>query len=144
MNNIRQKPKRDRLSPQQQDIIHRQQRETQSANTWLKQQGIKPQQLTKGCLELVQATKLATNTLKQHGRLLNEQEAQTLNRFLMRANSRARETIALGQCWAVMNIAKATLRRAAQRDKQIKRRIHKLRHARKQSSQGNTPAQTMG
>lgn len=133
MNNIRQTPKRDRLSHRQRDINHQQQRDTQSANSWLKQQGVKPKDVHVGFTELFQATKLATNTLKQHGRLLNAEEANTLNRFLLRSGSKARASISLGQCWAVMNIAKATLRRAAQRNKQVQRRIQKLRHSKTQA-----------
>jgi hypothetical protein len=137
------KPK-DRLTHKQREIIYKQRQDSAAATQWLKSQGIKDDHLHIGIKEMFEAAKLATNTLKHNGRLLSAEEAQTLNRFLLRTGKKSRSKITQGQCWTVMNIAKAAVRRAAKAQKNTQQRIRKLRHARKQSPQGNTPVQTMG
>lgn len=86
---------------------------------WLQQQGIQVSTIYVGTAELFQATKLATNTLRDWGRLLQHTEAHTLNAFLQRTrHTQQRGKITQGQCFKVMNIAKAAQRRAAKSRKQ--------------------------
>lgn len=81
---------------------------------WLKQQGINVAHIYVGTAELFQATKLATTTLRDFGRLLAQNQAHTLNNFLRSARSgKTRTKITQGQCFKVMNIAKQAQRRSA-------------------------------
>jgi hypothetical protein len=64
--------------------------------------------------ELFQATKLATNTLREHGKLLRHNQANTLNNFLQATrNYKKRNKITQGQCFKIMNIAKQAQRLCA-------------------------------
>lgn len=86
---------------------------------WLAQQGINVAHIYAGTAELFQATKLATATLKDWGRLLEQNQAQTLNQFLKATRSaRTRDKITQGQCFKVMNIAKQVQRKSAKLHKQ--------------------------
>lgn len=79
--------------------------------TWLADNGINIKHIYAGTTELFQAEKLATTTLKQHGRLLQHNQATTLNTFLKAAKKKnARSKITQGQCFTVMNIAKQAQR----------------------------------
>lgn len=101
-----------------QDITQRKQ-----TDKWFKQNGIQVHNIYVGTTELFQATKLATVSLKEYGRLLNASEAHALNEFLKRTrNQKLRTRITQGQCWAVMNITKCIQRRAAQAKKRAQRR----------------------
>lgn len=91
------------------DIRHKNQ-----TDHWLAQHGINVAHIYEGTADLFQATKLATVTLKDWGRLLEQNQAQTLNQFLKATRSpRTREKITQGQCFKVMNIAKQAQRRSA-------------------------------
>lgn len=91
------------------DIAQRKQ-----TDDWLAQQGINVAHIYAGTAELFQATKLATATLKDWGRLLGQNQAHTLNQFLQATRSaRTRERITQGQCFKVMNIAKQAQRKSA-------------------------------
>ena len=82
---------------------------------WFSQNGIKVAHIYAGTAELFQATKLATATLKHCGRLLEQNQAQTLNHFLKATRSApTRQKITQGQCFKVMNIAKQAQRKSAQ------------------------------
>ena len=86
---------------------------------WLAQQGINVAHIYAGTAELFQATKLATATLKDWGRLLEQNQANTLNQFLKATRSaRTRDKITQGQCFKVMNIAKQVQRKSAKLHKQ--------------------------
>jgi len=88
------------------------QRET--TDKWLKQNGVNVAHIYVGTTELFQATKLATTTLRDFGRLLQQNQAHTLNNFLQATRSpKTRETITQGQCFKVMNIAKQAQRKSA-------------------------------
>ncbi len=81
---------------------------------WLSENGINVAHIYAGTAELFQATKLATATLKDCGRLLAQNQAQTLNLFLKSTRSaRTRDKITQGQCFKVMNIAKQAQRKSA-------------------------------
>jgi hypothetical protein len=56
--------------------------QTQQTNRWLKYNGVNVAHIYAGTTELFQAQKLATQTLKEHGRLLQQNQAATLNNFL--------------------------------------------------------------
>jgi hypothetical protein len=96
-------------------------KDTQQRNQserWLKQNGINVAHIYAGTAELFQATKLATTTLRDFGRLLEQNQAHTLNNFLKTARSgKTRTKITQGQCFKVMNIAKKALRRSAKFNK---------------------------
>ena len=86
---------------------------------WLEQNGINVAHIYAGTPELFQATKLATITLKDWGRLLEQNQAHTLNQFLKATRSaRTRDKITQGQCFKVMNIAKQAQRKSAKVHKQ--------------------------
>ena len=86
---------------------------------WLSNSGINVAHIYAGTAELFQATKLATVTLKDWGRLLEQNQAHTLNNFLQATRSvRTRNKITQGQCFKVMNIAKQAQRKSAKFNKQ--------------------------
>ena len=90
----------------------------QKTNNWLKTNGVNVAHIYVGTAELFQATKLATNTLREHGRLLGRNEANTLNNFLQTTrNFKQRIKITQGQCFKVMNIAKQAQRLCAKQKK---------------------------
>jgi hypothetical protein len=93
-------------------------RDTEQATQWLKQNGIKLSQIHDGEAELFQAQRLATRTLQDCGRLLEQNQAHTLNSFLKQVlNKKLRLKITQGQCFKVMNIAKQAQRRMAKTNK---------------------------
>lgn len=86
---------------------------------WLAKNGINVAHIYAGTTELFQATKLATATLKNCGRLLEQNQAHALNNFLKATRSfAARHKITQGQCFNVMNIAKQAQRKSAKFNKQ--------------------------
>jgi hypothetical protein len=89
------------------------------ADDWLANNGVNVAHIYAGTAELFQATKLATATLKDWGRLLEHNQAHTLNNFLKATRSfAARNKITQGQCFKVMNIAKQAQRKSAKFNKQ--------------------------
>ena len=57
-------------------------RQRYQADRWLSSNGINVAHIYAGTAELFQATKLATTTLKEWGKLLDEKQVQALNQFL--------------------------------------------------------------
>ena len=55
-------------------------------------------------IELVQATRIATNLLKHDAKLLEQNQVHTLQTFLQAAQSKDRNKITQGQCFKIMNI----------------------------------------
>jgi hypothetical protein len=97
-------------------------KQTQQTNSWLKSNGINVAHIYAGTAELFQATKLATNTLKNYGNLLEHNQAHTLNYFLQAARHyQKRQKLTQAQCYRVMNIAKQAQRRSAKLQKQAKK-----------------------
>ena len=89
-------------------------KQRKQTDKWLKQHGINVAHIYVGTAELFQATKLATATLRDFGRLLEQNQAHTLNNFLKTTRSpKKREKITQGQCLTVMNIAKQAQRKSA-------------------------------
>jgi hypothetical protein len=86
---------------------------------WLANNGVNVAHIYAGTAELFQASKLATATLKDCGRLLEQNQAHALNNFLKATRSfAARNKITQGQCFKVMNIAKQAQRKSAKFNKQ--------------------------
>jgi len=80
-------------------------------NEWLKANGLDAKILTQWDKELVQAKMIATNLLKHHARLLDKNQAASLNKFLVAIQSkRTRDKIKKGDCYRVMNIGAAVNR----------------------------------
>ena len=55
-------------------------------------------------IDLVQATRIATNILKHEAKLLEQNQVQVLQAFLQAAQSKDRNKITQGQCLKIMNI----------------------------------------
>ena len=92
--------------------------QTQLTDRWLKSNGVNIAHIYVGTAELFQATKLATTTLREHGQLLANRQADTLNNFLQATRHyQKRNKITQGQCFRVMNIAKQVQRASAQQNK---------------------------
>jgi len=86
---------------------------------WLRKNGINVAHIYAGTKELFQATKLATATLKNWGYLLVQNQAHSLNQFLVATRMvSTRNKITQGQCFKVMNIAKQAQRKSAKFNKQ--------------------------
>ncbi len=96
-------------------------KDIKSTDDWFASNGIGVNQIYIGTTELFQAQLLATNTLKQHGSLLEQNQAATLNNFLRAANGKQRMKITQGTCFKVMNIAKQAIRKQAKLMKQKNR-----------------------
>ena len=93
-------------------------RQRNQTDCWLANNGINVAHIYAGTAELFQATKLATTTLKEWGKLLDEKQAQTLNQFLKSTRIvKKRNVITQGQCFKVMNIAKQVQRKSAKETK---------------------------
>jgi hypothetical protein len=94
-------------------------KQRKKTDDWLANNGVNVAHIYAGTTELFQATKLAAATLKDCGRLLEQNQAHTLNNFLKATRSvRTRDKITQGQCFKVMNIAKQAQRKSAKLDKQ--------------------------
>ena len=99
-------------------------RQRNQTDRWLSINGINVAHIYAGTAELFQATKLATTTLKEWGKLLDEKQVQTLNQFLKSTRAvKKRNVITQGQCFKVMNIAKQVQRKSAKLSKQRLRRL---------------------
>ena len=55
-------------------------------------------------IELVHATRIATNLLKHDAKLLEQNQVQVLQAFLQAAQGKDRNKITQGQCFKIMNI----------------------------------------
>ena len=100
-------------------------RQRNQADQWLAYNGINVAHIYAGTAELFQATKLATTTLKECGKLLEEMQVQALNQFLKSTRQvKSRDKITQGQCFRVMNIAKQVQRKSVKLSKQRLRGLH--------------------
>ena len=87
-------------------------KQVEETNRWFAKNGINVAHIYVGTAELFQATKLATNTLKNFTHLLEQNQAQTLNNFLKATRTvKVRNRITQGQCFKVMNITKQAQRK---------------------------------
>jgi hypothetical protein len=102
-------------------------------NIWLKQNGLTPEVLDKVKLEVLQATKIATNILKHDDRLyLLEAENIYIQLFLEKANSGKRNKITQKQCNTILNISHYIGRRKTKANKKINQ-LRKYNELRSQS-----------
>ena len=107
------------------DITYNIQRKTQKAEKqtkeWLKHNGLNNDYFADIALHLAQAQKIATNILKNHAKLLGQNEAHTLNNFLQAIkNKKKRAKITATQAYKVMNIGNAVNRKLFKAYKAIK------------------------
>jgi hypothetical protein len=101
------------------------QKDTERTNAWLKSNGISVNQIYAGTAELFQAQKLASTTLRDHGDLLEQNQAHVLHNFLRAANSgQKRLKITQAQCFKVLNITKQVQRKHAKLTKRKNTGIH--------------------
>ena len=85
-------------------------KDTAKTDKWLSANGVLPSQIYIGVAELFQAQKLATLSLRNHGRLMSQEQITTLQSFLRMANGAKRSKITQGQCFKVLNITKKVQR----------------------------------
>ena len=60
-------------------------------SAWLKQNGISPEHFAETKIYLLQAQKVATNLLKNHAKLLEQNQAHTLNNYLQAMTNNSRK-----------------------------------------------------
>lgn len=109
------KYKKKKPTPKQHAIARKIHIDTQTANQWLRENGIGRRNIHLGTPEVFQALKLANKTIKQHGHLLSYENLQTLYQFIVDARRVDRRLkIPQGRCYKVMNITKQAMRKAAQ------------------------------
>ena len=90
---------------------------------WLADNGINHKTFVKDPLHLVQAQQIAHNILKHHGQLLEQNQAQTLNKFLIAARGKqSKLRITLSQAQAVMNIGASVNRKLFKKIRQQRQR----------------------
>jgi hypothetical protein len=107
------------------DITYNIERKTQKAEKqtkkWLKDNGLNNDYFADIELHLAQAQKIATNILKNHAKLLGQNEAHTLNNFLQAIkNKKKRAKITATQAYRVMNIGNAVNRKLFKEYRAIK------------------------
>jgi hypothetical protein len=91
-------------------------------DNWLRQNGIDPSKLNEFGVQLLQAQMIATNLLKHHAKLLGQNEAASLNNFLMAVrNSKQRRRLTLKSCYKVMNIGTDVNRKLFKINRQLNR-----------------------
>lgn len=79
---------------------------------WLKDNGLNNDYFADIKLHLAQAQQIATNLLKYHATLLGQNEAHSLNNFLLAIkNKKKRQKLSAKHAYKVMNIAKAVNRK---------------------------------
>lgn len=101
------------------DIQHREKRDTERTDAWLKLQGFSAENFTVLDLQLLQAQRIAHNCLKQHGSLLGINEAKVLNDFLQALQStKKRHRLTPAQAFKVMNIGNSVNRKLFQQHRQ--------------------------
>jgi len=87
-------------------------KDDQQATRWLKDNGLNTEYFADIELHLVQAQQIATNILKNHAKLLGQNEAHTLNNFLQAmTNKKKRAKMNTAQAYKVMNIGNAVNRK---------------------------------
>jgi hypothetical protein len=93
----------------------------EAVNKWLAENGISPYTFEQIEPHLLQAQRIAHNTLKHHTNLLGQNEAATLNNFLHSMSSRKAAKITITQAFKVMNIGAAVNRKLFKQHRQLKR-----------------------
>jgi hypothetical protein len=107
------------------DITYRIQQQTYKAekqtNDWLKDNGLNVENFFDIELHLVQAQMIANNILKHHAHLLGQNEAHSLNNFLLAMrNRKKRSKLKIASAYKVMNIGNAVNRKLFKEHKRTK------------------------
>jgi hypothetical protein len=89
--------------------------------SWLTENGLSSEGLENTDLHLLQAQRIAHNTLKHYAALLEQNQAAVLNNFLRSMGSSERKRLKLAQAQKVMNIGAAVNRRLFKQHRQLKR-----------------------
>ena len=89
--------------------------------SWLNENGLSSEGLENTDLHLLQAQRIAHNTLKHHAALLEQNQAAVLNNFLRAMGSGERKKLKLTHAQKVMNIGAAVNRRLFKQHRQLKR-----------------------
>ena len=89
--------------------------------SWLNENGLSSEGLENTDLHLLQAQRIAHNTLKHHAALLEQNQAAVLNNFLRAMGSSERKKLKLAHAQKVMNIGAAVNRRLFKQHRQLKR-----------------------
>jgi len=89
--------------------------------SWLTENGLSSQELENTDLHLLQAQRIAHNTLKYHAALLEQNQAAVLNNFLRAMGSSGRKKLKPAHAKKVMNIGAAVNRRLFKQHRQLKR-----------------------
>lgn len=88
---------------------------------WLKDNGLSADYFADIELHLAQAQKIATNILKYHAQHLGQNEAHSLNNFLLAMrNSKKRAKLTTASAYKVMNIGNAVNRKLFKAHKKVK------------------------
>ena len=104
--------KKNALTHEQRAIQHQQTKNDQDCKDWLKQNGLNEKYFTVVAVELLQAQKVATNILKHNGRYLAQNQAATLNNFLLAMSRKdKRKKLTIKHALTVMNIGKEVNRK---------------------------------
>ena len=97
-------------------------------DTWLRQNGINPDNFSQIDILLLQALRAAFHTLKNFGDMLNHNQTVTLNVFrLAMANKSQRSRLKDSDAYAVLNIATAIRRKFFKRRRLIKQNRHSIK-----------------
>ncbi len=91
--------------------------------SWLKENGLSAEHFEDTDLHLLQAQRIAHNTLKHHAALLEQNQAAALNNFLRAMGSAKRKTLKLAHAQKVMNIGAAVNRKLFQQHRQLRKQI---------------------
>jgi len=89
--------------------------------SWLTENGLSAEGLENTDLHLLQAQRIAHNTLKYHAALLEQNQAAVLNNFLRAMGSSGRKKLKPTHAKKVMNIGAAVNRRLFKQHRQLKR-----------------------
>jgi hypothetical protein len=89
--------------------------------SWLTENGLSSQELENTDLHLLQAQRIAHNTLKHHAALLEQNQAAVLNNFLRAMGSSGRKKLKPAHAQKVMNIGAAVNRRLFKQHRRLKK-----------------------
>ena len=104
--------KKHTLTNKQYDIQAKQAKSDKEFSNWLKQNGLKEKYFTLVPFELLQAQRIASNILKDSGRYLAQNQAHTLNNFLLAMSRKdKRKKLTINHACTVMNIGKEVNRK---------------------------------
>ena len=107
------------------DITYQQQRNQKTndtqTETWLRDNGITAQQFCDLAIGLLQAQRVASNLLKHHARLLEQNQAHTLNNYLQAmTNKNKRNKMTQTQALKILNIGTQVNRKLFQQYRKLK------------------------